>query len=563
MFAGIGGLDLAVPDAHMVWACEMADYPRRVLRRRFGRGVQLYRDVRQLDPAALPTVDVLTAGFPCPDISVAGTGAGITGERSGLYAEVVRVTDGLRPARVLLENVAAISSRGLDQVIAAFHAIGYAMEWVTVTALAAGAYHRRARWFAVAYPDRPDAPELLAGLTEDYRRAFIANRAPRGIWATPPPFGMSPTVTPHEIPSARRRAALEAFGNAVVPQQAAPIGERLFAGGQPFAGGPVFDMAGAWVDAQRRAEGTLSRAMARHAEQVAGYQCEVASGVHGWFAPPPPPAPTLAEHMARTWPRLPRAGVARGGYITARPEPVPLALAMEWHAAASGEAVWPTSTANDARNGARHSTGTSVSHTGTTLVDRARLYPTPVATAYDSNVGGAAGRVGPVRYSLEGMARRGLMPTPVAADKKGARGRRSREATRHAGERLTDAARVLPTPTAADGTSGSGGSTRQGAPALRDIVPTIVKGDARGAGPGQHTASLGRSASRGEFGGRASGALSPEFVCRLMGYPPGWWWVWREQGALIEPDASERPAEGGECPDVGGKTARFYLRRPE
>jgi len=107
--------------------------------------------------------EILAAGFPCTDISNAGLRIGIHGKRSGIWknvAEAVRVT---RPRLVLLENVAAIRSRGLDVVAADLAAIGYDARWTCVRAgdPEIGAPHQRDRWFCVAYPAAED-PDLSA-----------------------------------------------------------------------------------------------------------------------------------------------------------------------------------------------------------------------------------------------------------------------------------------------------------------------------------------------------------------------------------------------------------------
>ncbi|MFD4699798.1 DNA cytosine methyltransferase [Streptomyces niveus] len=104
-------------------------------------------------------VDIITAGFPCQDISNAGKREGIDGERSGIYRNVIEAIRILRPRLVFLENVAAIKSRGLWQVVADLAAIGYDVRWTCVRASAVGAAHHRDRWFAVAYPvgSVPDA----------------------------------------------------------------------------------------------------------------------------------------------------------------------------------------------------------------------------------------------------------------------------------------------------------------------------------------------------------------------------------------------------------------------
>lgn len=122
--------------------------------------------------------EIITAGFPCTDISNAGKRVGIHGTRSGIWknvAEAVRVT---RPRLVLLENVAAIRSRGLDVVARDLAEIGYDARWTCVRAgdPAVGAPHQRDRWFAIAYPAAED-PDLAAWRQ---RRSAAAGEAEGG-----------------------------------------------------------------------------------------------------------------------------------------------------------------------------------------------------------------------------------------------------------------------------------------------------------------------------------------------------------------------------------------------
>jgi len=94
-------------------------------------------------------VDLICGGFPCQDISYAGRGAGLEGERSGLFFEAIRVVRQLRPRYVLLENVAALLTRGLDRVHGELAQIGYCSESHCIPAAAVGAPHIRDRVFVI------------------------------------------------------------------------------------------------------------------------------------------------------------------------------------------------------------------------------------------------------------------------------------------------------------------------------------------------------------------------------------------------------------------------------
>jgi DNA (cytosine-5)-methyltransferase 1 len=101
----------------------------------------------------VPYVDVLAGGFPCQDLSYAGKGAGIDGERSGLWGEYARLIRELRPRYVVVENVTALLARGMGRVLGDLAACGYDAEWDCIPAAAVGAPHRRDRVWIVAYPN--------------------------------------------------------------------------------------------------------------------------------------------------------------------------------------------------------------------------------------------------------------------------------------------------------------------------------------------------------------------------------------------------------------------------
>ena len=152
LFSGIGGFDLGLERAGMrtVWFCEQDEFCQRVLARHWP-GVPCYSDVRNLrDPEP---VDVLAGGFPCQDLSVAGKGAGLDGERSGLWSEYARLIGELRPRYVIVENVPALLARGFGRVLGDLAALGYDAEWDCIPASAFGAPHRRDRVWVVAYPN--------------------------------------------------------------------------------------------------------------------------------------------------------------------------------------------------------------------------------------------------------------------------------------------------------------------------------------------------------------------------------------------------------------------------
>ena len=152
LFAGIGGFDLGLERAgfEITWQVEIDPYCQRVLAKHWPH-VQRYGDIRAIDWGTVEPVDLLCGGFPCQDISLAGKGVGLAGERSGLWFEYAKAIEVLKPRYVLIENVSALRSRGLDQVLGSLAALGYDAEWHCIPACAVGAPHRRDRVWIIAY----------------------------------------------------------------------------------------------------------------------------------------------------------------------------------------------------------------------------------------------------------------------------------------------------------------------------------------------------------------------------------------------------------------------------
>jgi DNA (cytosine-5)-methyltransferase 1 len=100
------------------------------------------------------SVDLICGGFPCQDISVAGKGAGLAGERSGLWNDFARIVRAVRPRWVVIENVPALTARGLGTVLGDLAEIGFDAEWHCIPASAVGAPHRRERVWIVGNAQR-------------------------------------------------------------------------------------------------------------------------------------------------------------------------------------------------------------------------------------------------------------------------------------------------------------------------------------------------------------------------------------------------------------------------
>jgi len=179
-------------------------------------------------------LSIVTGGFPCQDISTAGKGAGIDGARSGLWKEMHRVIDAVRPDFAIVENSAALTSRGLGTVLGDLASIGYDAEWNCFRASAIGAPHGRDRIWIVAYPVgsgrtrlEPSAdigqagPWRLRG-APDLQQIANAPFEPGDRWPQPLLRRMDDGIS-------GRVDRLHALGNAQVPQVVELIGRAILA----------------------------------------------------------------------------------------------------------------------------------------------------------------------------------------------------------------------------------------------------------------------------------------------------------------------------------------------
>jgi DNA (cytosine-5)-methyltransferase 1 len=155
LFSGYAGITLALQDyVKPIAYVEIEDYAQKIIAYRMAdRSIPraaILGDVKNVR-GELGICDIIYGGFPCQDISIAGNGKGLAGERSGLFYEIIRLTKEIRPTFVFLENVPAIRTRGLREVVRAFTEIGYDCRWTCISAASVGANHKRERWFLLAY----------------------------------------------------------------------------------------------------------------------------------------------------------------------------------------------------------------------------------------------------------------------------------------------------------------------------------------------------------------------------------------------------------------------------
>lgn len=254
LFSGIGGLELGLEAAglgHTVWQVEQSEFCRSVLARHWPNAKR-YEDVRNVGASNLGPVDLICGGFPCQDISSAGKGAGLAGERSGLWREFARITGELQPAWVIVENVASGAQRWVDAVVRDLGERGYETLPLPLSAADVGAPHLRRRIFLVAHsigqplrveqgwrsgadgqgaPEPGHAGETWApadadrhgepALAVNVEVGGLSALARHGGWSGGPP--VSPVCGVDDgVP--RRVDSLKALGNAVVPQCAEVVG---------------------------------------------------------------------------------------------------------------------------------------------------------------------------------------------------------------------------------------------------------------------------------------------------------------------------------------------------
>ena len=180
LFAGVGGFDLALERAgvKVVAAVEIDKNARGVLAKQFPN-TKLFNDVTTVtgkdlqDAGFIPEHGIITGGFPCQDLSVAGKRAGLAGKRSGLYWEIIRLVDELTPKYLVLENVPGLLSsnggRDMGTVIGALTDRGYGVAWRVLDAQYFGVPQRRRRVFIVGCIGDPERASEILALSEGLR----------------------------------------------------------------------------------------------------------------------------------------------------------------------------------------------------------------------------------------------------------------------------------------------------------------------------------------------------------------------------------------------------------
>jgi DNA (cytosine-5)-methyltransferase 1 len=176
LFSGIGGFELGAEWANIqtVWNCEIEKFPKSVLKKRFPH-VRQYDDIRTMQNPEW--CDIICGGFPCQDISIAGKGEGITGERSGLWSEMWRIIGNVRPNYVIIENSPMLTVRGFEQVLCDLHKIGYDAEWQCLSGRTFGIQQNRERIYCIAYASKIGC--VCNGKKSVFQKPYIQGKPPR------------------------------------------------------------------------------------------------------------------------------------------------------------------------------------------------------------------------------------------------------------------------------------------------------------------------------------------------------------------------------------------------
>lgn len=187
LFAGAGGGILAgqLRGNQCVCAVEREPYAQAVLVARQNDRTfppfPIWDDVRTFDGRPWHgIVDIVAGGFPCQDVSVAGSGDGLDGERSGLWTEMARIIREIRPKRVEVENSPVLTSRGLGRVLGDLAEMGFDVEWGVLSAADCGAHHLRERIWILAHANSEPSGQGRSGDADERTGGRDFNRGALG-----------------------------------------------------------------------------------------------------------------------------------------------------------------------------------------------------------------------------------------------------------------------------------------------------------------------------------------------------------------------------------------------
>lgn len=248
LFAGIGGFTLGLEKAggfETKVFCEIDEFAQKVLKKNWPN-VMLLQDVREIEVNTIDhQIDVITGGFPCQDLSIAGLKGGLdNNERSGLWRECIRLVGLFRPKYAVFENVSNLLAGPnyapggwFSTILRDLAECGYDAEWQNIPACAVGGQHNRERVWIIAYPNK-DGSERRRNIS-----SFIGETTPRlpqsilqisqedhygirgDLWGTNAArvfrVGDGVPTDPY------RNKRIAALGNAIIPQIATIIGRAI------------------------------------------------------------------------------------------------------------------------------------------------------------------------------------------------------------------------------------------------------------------------------------------------------------------------------------------------
>ena len=222
LFSGIGGFALGAYwagwrfDEH--YFSEIDPYCIDLYHKRFPDAIPL-GGIHRIRKSRMPIGDwIITGGFPCQDISIAGKGEGISGARSSLWFAMWDIIRILRPRFAIIENVGAITHRGLCTVLGCLAEIGYDAEWTDIRASDMGAPHRRERIWIIAYPQCSRRGKKQKCELGSKNKTIFKNDGKKNWWRAQSNLGRVVYGIPPELDR------LKALGNSIIPQ----IAELLF-----------------------------------------------------------------------------------------------------------------------------------------------------------------------------------------------------------------------------------------------------------------------------------------------------------------------------------------------
>ena len=236
LFSGIGGFDLAAEWAGWdnMFHCEWNEFGQRVLNYYLPKAIS-YGDITKTDFSLWRgKIDILTGGFPCQDASNAkqhgGGQRGLSGARTGLFWEMVRAVDEIRPNWIVAENVSNIlktnNGRDFRTTLYELGRMGYNAEWRVIRASELGACHHRARLYLVAYSNCIRIPKGEYVLSNVDKEASQVRRRINGTSiSVRVSWGVEPGVCRLDdgLPQKLYYESIKAYGNAIVPQVAYQI----------------------------------------------------------------------------------------------------------------------------------------------------------------------------------------------------------------------------------------------------------------------------------------------------------------------------------------------------